>query len=51
VLAKVLPYAFGAAIGGGYSFVTTWSVIGAIRWFLDPRRLRSMMAYSRTGLL
>lgn len=29
VLAVVLPYVFGAAIGGGYSFVTTWSLIGA----------------------
>lgn len=29
VLAKVVPYVYGAAIGGGYSFATTWSIIGA----------------------
>ncbi|MPY11176.1 hypothetical protein [Arthrobacter bussei] len=28
VLAVVLPYLFGATLGGGYSFVTTWSLIG-----------------------
>ncbi len=36
VLAKVLPYAFGAALGGGYSFVTTSSVIGATRLAFGP---------------
>lgn len=31
VLAKVIPYAMGAAIGGGYSFVTTYAIIRASR--------------------
>ncbi len=38
VLAVVLPYIFGAALGGGYSFVTTWSLIATSKLaFGEPK--------------
>jgi hypothetical protein len=36
VLAQILPYVMGGAIGGGYGFATAWPLIGASRRAFGP---------------